>query len=214
MPPPVEPTVQDSMPQPNKGSRRRLLFLVATAVVAGSTGIALGSTLRFQVMPVGQAPLFKPQQDFPPLAKWPPQLPSTAAPESFNTNWEDETSPSHLVYNDSFNDEAETYDLSPDDAFEEVPTSDSSAASPATWDNEDRVQQDSTSETFENNELPPHIPPAHAEEFEHSSEAVEEVSVESSKTSSSTINSGAPWVNKQPLSEFDFSDGPIIVSPE
>ncbi|MEM7062377.1 MAG: hypothetical protein AAF572_04345 [Cyanobacteria bacterium P01_B01_bin.77] len=196
------------MPQPNKGSRRRLLFLVATATVAGSTGIALGSALRFQVVPVGQAPLFKPQQDFPPLAKWPPQLPPTAEPERFNTNWEDETSPSQLVYNDQIDGEVEPYGLSTDNAFEDVPTPDSSAASLATLDNEE-LEQDRTSEAFESNVLPD---PNQSEEFEHNAEAVEDVSLEGD--TSSTVDNTTPWANKQSISEFQFSDGPIIITPE
>lgn len=195
------------MPQSNKGSRRRLLFLVATATIAGSTGIALGSALRFQVMPVGQAPLFKPQQDFPPLAKWPPQLPPTAEPESFDAHWGDETSPSQLVYNDHLDGEVETYGRSTDDAFEGVSTPDSSAASLATLDDEDRGQ-DSTSEAFENDVLPDST---QSEEFD-SAEAVEEVSLEGS--TSPAADSTTPWTNKQSASEFQFSDGPIIITPE
>lgn len=196
------------MPQPQKASRRRLLFLVATAVVAGGTGIALGSTLRFQVVPVGQASLFKPQQDFPPLAKWPPQLPARLEIESFDANWEDETSPSQLVYNDRPDDDVETYGLSTDDSFEGVPTPDSPTAAPATLDSENWAQ-DSTDRAFDNNAVPPPIS-THSEEFEHSSETVGEVWVESDTPS--TIDNSAPQVNKQ--SEVKFSDGPVLITPE
>ncbi|MBE9066811.1 hypothetical protein IQ260_09115 [Leptolyngbya cf. ectocarpi LEGE 11479] len=196
------------MPQSNKGSRRRLLFLVATATIAGSTGIALGSALRFQVVPVGQAPLFKPQQDFPPSAKWPPPLPTTAEPERFDTNWGDQTSPSQLVYNDHLDGDAETYGLSAGDAFEGVSTPDSSAASLTTLDGEEQVQ-DSTRQTFENDILPD---PTQSEELEHSAEAVDEVSLEEGP--SSAADNTTPWANKQSVSEFQFSDGPIIITPE
>lgn len=109
MPPPVKPTIKNLQSQPGRVSRRRLIFLATTALIASSFGIALGSTLRFQALSVGQAPLFKPQQDFPPLAEWPPHVPVTSEHEDFNTPWEEESAPPQLVYNEHFAQDIQDY---------------------------------------------------------------------------------------------------------
>lgn len=98
--PSVKPTVEGSRLQPSKISKRRLLSLTATAIVAGVAGMALGSTFRFQAVSAGKAPLFKPQQDFPPLAEWPPQVPLPREHDERSPAWDSATPQSQLVYND------------------------------------------------------------------------------------------------------------------
>ncbi len=111
MPLSVKPTVETPKPQSGWVSKRRLFFLVATAAVASSLGMALGGSFRFQVVNVGQTPLFKPQQDFPPLAEWPPEVPSAQELDHQEPSW-DEAPPPQLVYNEwPTDDEVENNDV-------------------------------------------------------------------------------------------------------
>lgn len=95
MPPPVK----DSALQSGRVSKKRFLFLITTALVGSGLGLALGSTVRFHMVSVGNAaPLFKPQQDFPPLAKWPPEVPFDQSYGDLDTGWEVERDVPQLVY--------------------------------------------------------------------------------------------------------------------
>lgn len=102
MPPPVKSTVKDLVSKSSKGSKRRFVSLVSTAVVASGIGVTLGSTVRFHMGGTGEtAPLFKPQQDFPPLAKWPPEIPVDPSYKDFDRFWQEgseESDVPQLVY--------------------------------------------------------------------------------------------------------------------
>ncbi|MEO0397519.1 MAG: hypothetical protein AAF243_16250 [Cyanobacteria bacterium P01_A01_bin.137] len=214
MPPSVKSTVDTSTPQSGRLSRRCLFFLVATAAAASGLGIALGSTLRFQVLPVGQAPLFKPQQDFPPLAEWPPEVPSVKKLNDIDTNW-NETPQPQLVYNERPTQEIEVEAVSDDiygtegQAAEDVITSEETADSAtATDSNIENEPQRLTDEVFDQETLPP------------------VVSTNTGELDTGAITDGAPldndapatenspWFDKQPASESQFTDGPVIIFPE
>ncbi len=224
MPSPVKSTSKHTQSESGKVSRRRLFSLLATAIAASSLGIALGSTLRFQVVPGSQASLFKPQQDFPPLEEWPPEVPTTGT-DKFDTNWDHEIPPSQLVYNDHHN--------AP--PYTEVENAENYDSSENFYDD----GQDIRKET-----LVPEAPPSstsaifrHADgtitdevsDEEISPPMVSTISGESdsdgSKTPQLDDNNVSPasetphWFNKQPLSDSQFSDsqftnGPVISSPE
>lgn len=92
-------TVKDSASQSGRTSKRRWIFLITTALVGSGMGLALGSTVRFHMVGVGQAsPLFKPQQDFPPLAEWPPEVSLDPSYGNLDTRWEAEPKVPQLVY--------------------------------------------------------------------------------------------------------------------
>ncbi|MBT9310720.1 hypothetical protein [Leptothoe kymatousa] len=110
IPPPAKPTVQSFKSQTGNGAKRRWIFLGATATVASVIGIALGSTVRFQVASGEVAPLFKPQQDFPPLAEWPPAVPSEQDNNRELDAWDRVTEVPQLVYNDVPDDGPEPFD--------------------------------------------------------------------------------------------------------
>ncbi|NEP54511.1 MAG: hypothetical protein F6K65_39245, partial [Moorea sp. SIO3C2] len=83
-------------PRIGRISRRRLFFLLATAAVASASGIVFGSTIRFQIASLGQSTrLFNPDQDFPPLAEWPPDIPESD--ESIYLHWNDEALPARTL---------------------------------------------------------------------------------------------------------------------
>ncbi|MEM9804477.1 MAG: hypothetical protein AAF959_04300 [Cyanobacteria bacterium P01_D01_bin.56] len=92
-------TVKDSAPQSGRISKRRWMFLTTTALVGSGMGLALGSTARFHMVSVGQAsPLFKPQQDFPPLAEWPPEVSFDPSYGDLDKRWAAEPDVPQLVY--------------------------------------------------------------------------------------------------------------------
>lgn len=220
MPPPVKPTATDPKSQSGRVSRRRLFSLVATAAVASGLGIALGSTLRFQVLPVGEAPLFKPQQDFPPLAEWPPQVPSATEREDLDTRWTEETPPPQLVYNERSSDVVESYNVGTveednADATEVIPTSELPDPVPTKLVNENNAQDittDITNEVFDTDRIPPVVSSStSAGELDDAApEAMEGIAVDNN---ASTVDRN-PWFNKQPASESQFADGPVIIYPE
>lgn len=91
---------RDSTSQRGRGAKQRLVSLLATAALASCVGVVLGSTMRFHMAAVGKStPLFQPQQDFPPLAEWPPAIPLTSGYGDFDTLWaEEESEVPQLVY--------------------------------------------------------------------------------------------------------------------
>ena len=213
MPPSVKSTVDTSTPRSGRISRRRLFFLVATAATASSLGIALGGTLRFQVLPVGQAPLFKPQQDFPPLAEWPPEVPSAKELNDLDTNW-NETPPPQLVYNERPTREIETEDVSEDiydleeQTAEDVITPEAIPDSAATDDlNTESDPQSLTDEVFDQEALPPVVSTNTGE--------LDNTSIDSAPPDNGVpATEDRPWFDKQPASESQFTDGPVIIFPE
>lgn len=213
MPPSVKSTVKDSTPQSGRVSKRRMFSLVATAAVASGLGITLGSTLRFKVLSVGQTPLFKAQQDFPPLAEWPPQLPKSAEYDDFDTNWDDETPQPQLVYNDYPARDIEAYENLNEDAYieaEPVPEAsvlleDSSSSISGTVSGED-VIQDIADAASEDAALPPIV-----------STSTGDLDQELDGTSleiTDSVTESYPWFNKRPVSESEFTDGPVIITPD
>ncbi len=212
----VTSPVKDTQPNSGKVSRRRLFFLAATATVASSLGIALGGTLRFQVVPVSQAaPLFKPQQDFPPLAEWPPEIPPEAH-RDFDASWENDEAPSsQLIYNDRLSTELEGYEASEDDFSsteyasdeETLVPADMPSPIPADFSREDGTQ-DVTNMVFEEETLPPLVS-TNTGELDH-----EAVHSPPQLEDTVPLTDTSPWFNKQPASELQFTDGPIIISPE
>ncbi len=210
----ITSTVKETQPGSGKVSRRRLFFLAATAAVASGLGIALGGTLRFQAVPVGQVPLFKPQQDFPPLAEWPPEVPS-AEHHEFDTRWEDEVSSPQLIYNDRLSTELESHEANEDDfnsaqyAFEEpLVAEEIPSPMPADFVEEDGTQ-DATNMGLAEETLPPVIS-TNTEELDNKAD-FSPPQVDDDTASSTDIS---PRFNKQPASELQFTDGPVIISPE
>jgi len=215
MPPSVKSTVDASTPQSGRLSRRRLFFLVATAAAASGLGMALGGTLRFQVLPVGQAPLFKPQQDFPPLAEWPPEVPSVKKLNDIDTNW-NETPPPQLVYNEQPTQEIEVeavnddiYDTE-DQTAEDISTSEETADSATASDsNRENEPQTLTDEVFDQEELPP-VVSTNTGELDNGTAVTDGTPLDSGVPATET----SPWFDKQPASESQFTDGPVIIFPE
>ncbi|MBX2866238.1 MAG: hypothetical protein KTR27_22020 [Leptolyngbyaceae cyanobacterium MAG.088] len=222
MPPSVKSTAKPTKSESEKGSRRRLFFLLTTAAIASSLGIALGSTLRFQVVPVSQASLFKPQQDFPPLEAWPPEVPS-AKQDKFDANWDNEAPTPQLVYNDPYNEqpylEEDAYDEGHEDTYDEEPyiseesfiQEDITNPNPAAFLNEDGSI---SNETFEEERLLPEAENS-TEELSNDFDVIESPQVDDSMSVTDT----SQRFNKQPLSDSQFSDsqftdGPVITSPD
>lgn len=210
------PTVKETQPSSGKVSRRRLFSLAVTATVASSIGIALGGTLRFQVGSVSQVPIFQPQQDFPPLTEWPPELPKVQSPEhhEFDTRWEeDEAVLPQLIYDDRLNIESENYEIGPDDFSSteyasEAPSVPDELPSPTPADFiEENETQDMTNTVFEEEELPPVV--LTNEDIDN--EAVPSPPQEEDAAPSTDTPA---WFNKRPISEFQLTDGPVIISPE
>ncbi|MBT9315463.1 hypothetical protein [Leptothoe spongobia] len=214
MPPSVKPIVKDSTSRSGRVPKRRLFSLIATAAVASGLGVTLGSTLRFQVLPVGQAPLFQPQQDFPPLAEWPPQVPDSTEHEDFDVDWDDEMPQSQLVYNEApISSDVEAYDEVDADLYQEktdvlkepVLLEDSPIPISGTLGDED-VTQDITDEAFEEEALPPVVAPNIGEpDSEVDSQPLE---------ITDSVTESYPWFDKRPVSESQFTDGPVIISPD
>ncbi len=216
MPPSVKSTVDTSTPQSGRLSRRRLFFLVATAAAASGLGMALGGTLRFQVLPVGQAPLFKPQQDFPPLTEWPPEAPSVKKldDDAIDTSW-NETPQPQLVHNERPTPEIEVEAVSDDiydtdeQTVEDVITSEESAEpATVTESTTENDPQNLTDEVFDQEALPPVVSTNRGE-------------LDNGVTTDGTpfdngapANEDSPWFDKQPASESQFTDGPVIILPE
>lgn len=214
MPPSVKSTLDASTPQSGRISRRRLFFLVATAAAASGLGMTLGGTLRFQVLPVGQAPLFKPQQDFPPLAEWPPEIPSAKELDDIDTDWS-ETPPPQLVYDERPTQTIEVEAVSDDiygaeeqtaeDVITPEETAGSATASDSNMENEPQTPAD---EVFDQEGLPP-VVSTNTGELNNGA-----------TTDGAPLDNGvpatenSPWFNKQPASESQFTDGPVIIFPE
>ncbi|MEM1255330.1 MAG: hypothetical protein AAGI69_23075 [Cyanobacteria bacterium P01_H01_bin.21] len=213
MPPSVQATTKDSTSNASSVSRWRLVFLLVTATVASGLGIALGSTLRFQVLSVSEASFFKPQQDFPPLAEWPPQVPLAKEHVDFETDWENEIPTQPLIYNDFPGEDAESI---PDDriygedyAPEAAITSDIvSDPAPAGLDDEDTTQ-DTTVEVLDDESSPPVVSTSTGD-LEDESDSIDELS----NDEDSLTTPSPPWFDKQPASEAQFRDTPLIISPD
>ena len=208
----LKPTQTDTSLGASKVSRRRLFFLAATAAVASGLGVALGSTLRFQVVPVSQAPLFKPQQDFPPLAEWPPEIPPVDHYDELDTYWEDIAPVPQLIDNERRSTNLEGYTNSQNDYdstefHSEPPLTPSEIPSPIPANLGEDNTQDVTDEFLEEEVLPP-VGSTQTEELEN--ESVSTPQVESPEPLTDT----PPWLNKRPASEFQFTESPIIISPE
>lgn len=210
IPPPVKSNV--------KVSKRQLFSLLATATVASSLGIAMGSSLRFQVLPTGQTPRFKPQQDFPPLAKWPPQTPKPTMRDSFDTNWENEPSPPQLVYDNTPRVDVESYDDSPEPYSDEeyspdIATSEDVPTTPAlpALSNEDDIQGN-IDNGFEDESLTPVVSTnTNTGELKNDSDFIDEPQIDYTPS----MTEPPPWFNKEPMSESHFiTDGPVIISPD
>ncbi|MEM9265552.1 MAG: hypothetical protein AAGA46_08515 [Cyanobacteria bacterium P01_F01_bin.13] len=215
MPPSFKPTVGNIKPQSGRRPRRRLLFLGATAAIASSLGVGLGSALRFQ-MPVGQSPLFKPQQDFPPLAEWPPQIPPATELDDFGTDWEKFSPSSQLVYNDRPDEEAEVYELDEEPSLDEKQDVENLARTeenfpnpiPVTLDRTDSVQ-DTTDEVFEDGLTP--VVSASTGELDDELTPIDTPQIDNGTPAPHDIDS---WFDKQPASKTQFSDGPALIAPD
>ncbi|NEQ50532.1 MAG: hypothetical protein F6K11_10425 [Leptolyngbya sp. SIO3F4] len=212
-PPSVQSTVEDSSPQSGRVSKYQLFFLISTAAIASSLGVAFGSTLRFQMLSVGQTPLFKPQQDFPPLAEWPPQLPeSLEEHDDFDTRWDDEPSVSKLVYNNSASIDMEVYGADEEEVNKDELSSAESLHLEELLDSEAETLDTANSvrdlmdKTFDDEVLPP-VLSTNIEELD--GEIIEPDSVISDPVAESY-----PWFNKRPVSETQFTDGPFIIAPD
>ena len=215
MPPPTRSTVKISRSKSVRVSKRKLFSLVATAALASTLGIAMGSTLRFQVLAVSPAPLFNPQQNFPPLAEWPPQVPLEKERNAFDIDQENSMSPPQLVYTNTPDTDVENYNVSEDIySDEEFPAEkavildDASSPIPATFNGKDDVQ-DITNEVFEEESLPPVV-------STNRGELTPEPSFIDEPPANYTIplTETPSWFNKKPASESQFEDGPIIIAPE
>lgn len=212
MPPSVEPTVENSKPQFGWMSKRRLFFLVATAATASGLGMALGGTLRFQVLSVVPAPLFKPQQDFPPLAEWPPEVPSAQDLENADRSWDEPPAP-QLVYNERPTEELEyndvyqaPYDLeepAPPDTFGPADSVDSSAAST------ENIPQNLTDDFFEQETSPPAISTNGDSPRDESAINSPPIEINGLPRSESSLR-----FNKQPVSEAPFTAPSELNAPE
>ncbi|MEM1238244.1 MAG: hypothetical protein AAGI45_00230 [Cyanobacteria bacterium P01_H01_bin.26] len=215
MPPFVKQTQKDSRSQSGKGSRRRLSFLKATAAVASGLGIALGSTLRFQVLSTDQTTLFKPQQDFPPLAEWPPEIPPEPHHGHFDS-WENETFQPDLIDREPTRD-IENYqldstadregDYAEDYSVEDAIAPDVPGPTPATFDNEFTPPGATGSEDPDTTDTLPPEAPTEAREFEPAPDAAPGIE-DDSATDAQT------WFDKQAASDYPFSNGPVIISPD
>ena len=177
----------------------------------------MGSTLRFQGLPDGQTPRFKPQQNFPPLAKWPPKIPRPTARDDFETNWEAESLPPQLVYNDAPAVDIETDDFSRDIYSIDEKYSPETVAIPedtpavpnlSTSDGEDNA----TDNVFEEESLAPIVSTGpDTRELEDDPDLIEESQVDSLPETTEI----PPWFDKQPVSESHFNTGaPVIISPD
>ena len=206
----LKPTQTDTSLGTSKVSRRRLFFLAATAAVASGLGIALGGTLRFQVVPVSQAPLFKPQQDFPPLAEWPPEIPPADHYDEFDTYWEDVAPVPRLIHDERRSTDLEDYTDSPEDydaPYSEPPLAPSEIPSTIPVNLGEDNTQNVADEFFEEEGLPP-VGSTQAEELETESVNTPQTETPIPLTDTPT------WLNKEPASEFQFTESPIIISPE
>ena len=216
MPPFVKQTQKDSKSQSGKGSRRRLSFLKATAAVASGLGIALGSTLRFQVLSTDQTTLFKPQQDFPPLAEWPPEVPSEPHRSRFDTSWEDEAfqpdlidrEPSRGIENYEVDSDADSdRDYAEDYSVEDAVAPNVPGPTPATFDSEFTPQRSTGGEDPDTTETLTPEAPTEAREFDPAPEAAPEIE-DDSATDAQT------WFDKRAASDHPFPNGPVIISPD
>ncbi|MGD1856435.1 MAG: hypothetical protein ACFB2W_19530 [Leptolyngbyaceae cyanobacterium] len=186
---------------------------MATAVTAGGIGVALGSSLRFQMLSVGQTQIFKPQQDFPALAEWPPQIPTSRD----ENDWDTEAPQPQLVYSDrvSGDTEADVYG----ETYEEnlYREEESNSAPPvlteqSSYPTVGGLHGDTEAPIGEGNyeaASPPAIDPIDVEPDDN---VADTPSVENSAADS--ITESYPWFDKRPLSEAQFVDGPAIITPE
>lgn len=209
-PPSVKTTVKDSTPQVGQISKRRLFFLLATAAIASSLGIGLGSTLRFQVISVGQTPLFTPQQDFPPLAEWPPQVPSSI--DDFDPGWNNDEPPSQLVYNEppvSTDFDADTYSEEDSVSEQSVIIEDTTRPTISSLDDENVVQDvvEEAYNTYDERAIPELV---NADKFENEDiESLDTSQIEGPES----VSESYPWFDKRPMSGAEFTDGPVIIAP-
>ncbi|MGD1948761.1 MAG: hypothetical protein ACFB14_03835 [Leptolyngbyaceae cyanobacterium] len=213
MPSSVQTATKDSTSNASGVSRWRLLFLLVTAAVASGLGIALGSTLRFQVLSVSEASLFKPQQDFPPLAEWPPQVPLAKERVDFETDWENEIPTQPLIYNDFPSENAESIqdegiygkDHAPEAAI--IPDIVSDPV-PADLRDEDTTQ-DTTAEVLDDESSSPMVSTSTGD-LEDESNGIDEL-----RNDEDSLTTPPPsWFDKQPASEAQFRDTPLIISPD
>ena len=214
MPPSVQLTTKDSRPNTSRLSRRRLVFLLATATIASGLGVALGSTLRFQVLSVSEAPIFKPQQDFPPLAEWPPQVPLTRERDSFDTRWEYEAPTQQLIYEDRSKEDIGNINTD-ESAYSEDFTPESATIPdvapnpiPANLNDED-TSQDPAAEIFDEEYSPPVVSTSTGD-LDSDSNTSDELPSNDESLDEST----PPWFDKEPVSESQLKDGPLIISPD
>ena len=207
MPPSVQTNTRDQTPDAKGVSRRRLILLVATATVASGLGVVLGSTLRFQVLPVSEAPLFKPQQDFPPLAEWPPRVPMAKERTDFDANWEREAPIRSLTYNNTEEPEAVS-----DDGFygEDYAPESPVVPDPVPSDlGSGDTAPDTTMEVFVDESLPPMV--------STSTRNIENDSDDADETQASNVDSALdslPLFDKQPVSESHLENTPLIITPD
>lgn len=206
-------TAQGSNLRSGRLSRRRLFCLGATAAAASSLGIALGSTLRFQVVPTGQAPLFQPKQDFPPLAEWPPQTPEREDLDTdwIDTEWDAAPPSPQLVYRDDIEEpEYEYYESISETADETAASSslESNVSEPpvADWQPE-TASQESAVEEIDDETASPLSATVNGDglsaKFKDSAIAVPE-----------SVTDQNPWFYKQPASESQLLDTPTIAAPD
>ena len=177
----------------------------------------MGSTLRFQGLPDGQTPRFKPQQDFPPLAEWPPKIPRPTARDDFETNWEAESLPPQLVYNDAPEVDIETDDVSTDIysidgeySPETLGIPEDTPAGPnlSTSNDEDNAADN----ILEEESLAPVVSNSpDTRELYNDPDLIDESQIEAIPETTEI----PPWFDKQPVSESQLNtDGPVIISPD
>ncbi|MEA5465172.1 hypothetical protein [Leptothoe sp. PORK10 BA2] len=215
MPPSVQPTAEDPKPQFGWLSKRRLLFLIATAATASGLGMALGGTLRFQVVSVGQAPLFKPQQDFPPLAEWPPEVPSAEELDHLEPSSDDATPP-QLVYNERPTREIERNDVeepgyAPEDSSDSdglTPTDSIDPTTSRTDSSTESTPENLADEGFDPDALPP-VSSTQRGNLDHG--PIDDGPP--GEVDDLPRNGNEPQFNKQPASESQFNEAPDIEVP-
>lgn len=218
--PPSVKTATDSMFHIHRVSKRRLLALMTTATMAGGLGVAMGSSVRFQVVPMKQTSLFIPQQDFPPLAEWPSQAPSVPRPEllqndEFSSEWQQDSSSSQLDRSDTTTD-IPTNTVEPSEE-EDVYFAESPPSEPASFrDIPPTPTPRRLTDPYEPFDQPERRvldtqPPPVSED--QNAVKVDIINSTQSSTTPDPVAESYPWFDKRPLSETQFDDGPLVIEP-
>ena len=212
MPSSVQTATKDSTSHASGVSKWRLVFLLVTATVASGLGIALGSTLRFQVLSVSEASLFKPQQDFPPLAEWPPQVPLAKERVDFETDWENEIPTQPLIYNNFPPENSESIldegVYGEDYAPEAASIPDAASESVLSELDDEDTTQDTTVEVLDDDSSSPMVSTSTGD-LEDDSNGIDEL-----RNAEDSLATPPSWFDKKPASEAQLRDTPVIISPD